>query len=91
MHAAIKKIFIFSLSCWQRQIKTNAVRPRQWRNAALFGRLVALLPASGDFFDFFARDRMTVGIVAAFVRIPRMTLCQGGADKHRGGNHLYSH
>jgi hypothetical protein len=46
-----QKDFHFSLSCWQRQIKTNAVKPRQWRNAALFGRLVAPLPAFDDFFD----------------------------------------
>jgi hypothetical protein len=39
---------------------------------ALFGRLVAPLPAVADFFDFFARDRMTVLVVAAFVVIPAM-------------------
>src|SRR5262245_48029166 len=58
---------------------------------SLFGRLIAPLPAVADFFDFFARDRTTVLVVAAFIRIPRVPLSYADTDKHRAGNHLGSH
>jgi hypothetical protein len=42
---------------------------------ALFGRPVAPLPAVANFLDFFARDWMTVLVVAALLVIPAV-------DKH---------
>jgi hypothetical protein len=46
-----------------------------WEPMALLGRRVTPKPAVTDFLDFFARDRMTVFVVAALLVIPAM-------DKH---------
>ena len=49
---------------------------------------LALQPAVADLFGFFARDWMTVPVVAAFFRIPEMS--SGGAieqQHHRRSQH----
>ena len=53
----------------------------------MFGRFVAPQPAVTDFFDFFAWDRMTVLVVAAFFWIPGVRDSGAIEQHHRRRQH----